>query len=134
MKTRLVLSALALALVGVPGCVYHHRPVANMREFLAVPYRSNVKVTPRDSSTFTLYPPVELSGDTVFGWYRPRGQEGMVRVGVPLRDVRPALVRSGVNWPVTIASAAIGCAAGGAVVYFLVNLKSGYMGRIVKPR
>jgi hypothetical protein len=134
MKTRVPLCALALALVGAPGCLYHHRPVADVRQLLVVPYRSTVRVTPRDSSTFMLHPPVELSGDAVFGWYRSNGQEGMVRVGVPLRDVRPPLVRSGVDWPATIVTYALIGAAVGGVVYVLAHLPSGWGGCIGQCR
>jgi len=112
MKTRLAICVLAVALASAPGCVvYHTQPVANARKLLAVPYRSDVEVTTRDGSTTTLHPPVELVDDTVFGWYRREGQEGLLRVGVPMREVRTVLARS-IDWPTTVAATSVGAVLG----------------------
>jgi len=102
-KPRLAACLLAVALASLPGCVFHQQvPIDDVRQLLASPYRYMVHATRRDGVALTLHPPVVLSGDTLFGWHRPQRQDGLLRVGVPLAELRTLRARGGVNWPATL--------------------------------
>ena len=102
LKTHLAALSLGLVLASTPGCVvYRYAAVPDLRGSLAVPYKGVVRVSRTDASRINLRQSVEVVGDTLFGWWRPPDSDGLVRTGVPLRDVREVRVRR-VNWPLTI--------------------------------
>lgn len=103
MKPRLAACLLAVVLASPPGCVFHQQAtVGDVRQLLATPYGHKVQATRVDGVTVTLYPPVGLRGDTLFGWNRQQRQDGLLRVGVPLAELRRLRARGGVNWPATL--------------------------------
>jgi len=93
MKTRLVLSALALALVSATACAYSYRPEP-VAKALVGESRNPLRLTRLDSTRVTLYDP-QLAGDTLVGWNEPEHTARFARyiVRVPVAQVRDVRVR-----------------------------------------
>jgi hypothetical protein len=100
MHARIALCVLAFVLQGCT--IYRFSPA---RQSPPMPYQGVLRVTRTDSSTVDLRPPVDIVNDTIFGWVRPIGVEGLSRIGVARRDIR-AVAERRVNWPLTVLSSA----------------------------
>jgi hypothetical protein len=95
MKRRLILSALALALLGATACFgYSYRPEP-LAKTLAGELPNPLRLTRLDGTHVTLYD-AQLAGDTLVGWNEPEQTARFIRyiVQVPVADVREVRVRA----------------------------------------
>lgn len=76
MQARIALCVFGFALQGCT--VYRFSPA---RQSLAMPRYGVLRVTRTDNSSVDLRPPVEVVADTIFGWVRPVGSEGLCGPG-----------------------------------------------------